>query len=254
MKRLLPLLFALPLFAIAVALSPAPAHAGSVGGINLSWADCGTAGTSNASSTCLSNTGANVLIASFTPPVDINQFNGMAAVVDFTTDTNPMVAWWNLQAGGCRSGAMTGNFDFSGGPFTCNDVWAGSAVGAINIDNPIPPAQGSSATAPTTNHARVKVVCAIGTAPLAINTTTEYYVFKLTVTNAKTVGGACAGCLSKACIVFNDLLLTQPAGSGDYELTNPLNDRAPTWLGSGADCASVPVRAATWGQIKSLYR
>jgi hypothetical protein len=42
-----------------------------------------------------------------------------------------------------------------------------------------------------------------------------------------------------------DLLLDTPGPEGA--------NRA-TWQGSGADCDAVPVRARTWGLLKSLYR
>ena len=39
------------------------------------------------------------------------------------------------------------------------------------------------------------------------------------------------------------------------ETSGPSHANWVTWRGgSGADCAAVPVRARTWGQIKSLYR
>jgi len=253
MKRVLPLLFVLPLLATVIALTPQPAAA--VGGINLAWTDCGAAGTADKVVACTSNSGANILVGSFATPIDMSQFNGISAVIDVTTDTDPMVAWWNLQTGGCRAGSVSGSFDFTGGPFgPCTDIWAGAASGGTEYANP--PSSTTSATAPITNHARIRLVCAIaGTAPTLANGT-EYYCFKVTIGNAKSTGtGSCAGCLNKACIVFNSLLLTQPAGVGDAIVTNAIGSQQVTWQGgAGASCASVPVRTKTWGQVKSLYR
>jgi hypothetical protein len=251
MKRLLPLLFVLPLLATVIALTPQPAAA--VGGLNLAWGECGGAGTADKVSACTSNTGANVIYGSFAAPMDMAQFNGILAVLDVTTDTDPMVAWWSMQPGGCRAGALSGSFDFTSGPFTCTDIWAGAGSGGTDYANPL--SSGSVATASATNHSRIRLVCAVATAAPIVADGTEYYGFKVTLTNTKTTGtGSCAGCSNKACIVFNSLLMTQPAGVGDAFVTNAIGSTQVTWQGGGADCSSVPVHSKTWGQVKSLYR
>jgi len=218
------------------------------GDINLGWTDCpapyGT-GLTNLSPACNSNLGANVLVASFMPPVDMLQFNGHAGVVDLQVAASTLDPWWHLETGGCRVGKLTGSFDFTAGPFSCLDVWAGLASGGINL--------GTIGT----NRLRIRTVCAVpGVAP--ISSISEYYVFKLTISNAQTVGPlGCAGCLDPACIVFNNLLLTQPAGVGDYVLTTgPLQYvtwRAGTGVTGGCPAAT-PTRNTTWGTVKALYR
>lgn len=240
----------LPLLVIAIGFTPRPAAA--VGGINLSWDDCGAAGASDKLSTCLSNIGVNIMVGSFTPPAEMPQFSGMSAVLDLTTDTDPMVAWWNLQPGGCRVGSVSSVFDFVS-DISCFDVWAGAADGGMDYSNPVPYGYGS---APITNHAKIRIVCAIpGVAPVLADGT-EYYLFKVRVTNANTTGaGNCAGCPNKACIVFNQLLMTQRLGAGDYLLSAAISSARITWQGdSPASCNAVPARNRTWGQVKSLYR
>ncbi len=251
MKRMLPLFFVLPLLIAFVSLTPTPAAA--VGGMNLYWADCSPAGTIGKTSTCASNVGANILVASFAAPVAMTQLVGMEAVIDLTTDTDPAPPWWHMEPLGCRVGVATGSFDFTSGPFTCTDIWAGGASGGL--DYALPPSTPTTATAPTTNHARVRLVCAVPDMRTVAADGTEYYCFKVTIGNAKTAGaGACAGCTNKACIVLNSIDLVEPAGVGDYTVTNAISSAQCTWQGTGADCNSVPVHNRTWGQVKSLYR
>jgi len=219
------------------------------GDINLGWSDCPApygVGTTNISPACTSNTGANILVGSFSAPADMAELNGHLAVVDLQVAAATLDAWWHVETGGCRVGRMTGSFDFTSGPFSCGDVWAGLASGGINI-----------ATIGT-NRLRIKTVCAVaGVAPVAADGA-EWYVFKLTIGNQQSVGtGSCAGCTDPACIVFNNLLLTQPAGVGDYVLTSgPL--QYATWrLGTGVvgGCPeATPTRKGTWGSVKALYR
>jgi hypothetical protein len=66
----------------------------------------------------------------------------------------------------------------------------------------------------------------------------------------------CAGCADGVCIVFNQMTIFQTAGTpgGDYLVTDQDQRRTVTWQGGGFDCTTVPVKRATWGQIKSLYR
>ena len=58
------------------------------------------------------------------------------------------------------------------------------------------------------------------------------------------------------CIVFNSAALSEPAPAPDAILSGPPTGgrNVITWQGAGANCAAVPVRNRTWGQIKSLYR
>ena len=220
----------------------------AVGDINLGWNDCAMpygVGTSDIANNC-NNTGALTLVASFAPPVDMAEFNGHAGVVDIQVAAASLDNWWHMETGGCRAGRMSGSFDFVAGPFSCFDVWAGGASGGINLG-----LVGS-------NRLRVRTVCAVpGVAPILADGT-EYYVFKLTISKLQSAGtGSCAGCTDPACIVFNNLLLTQPAGVGDYTLTTGPAQYATYKAGTGVTggCpAATPTRSGTWGSVKALYR
>ena len=218
------------------------------GDINIAWNDCppgyGGVGLTNINPLCTSNLGANILVASFAAPVNMPQFNGHAGVVDIQVAAATLDPWWHVETGGCRAGKLTGSFDFTAGPFSCFDVWAGLASGGINI----------GITGP--NRLRVRTVCAVPTIS-AVTAGIENYVFKLTISNSQTVGPlGCAGCLDPACIVFNQILITQPAGVGDYTITTGPQQFA-TWKGGivGGGCpAATPTRSGTWGSVKALYR
>jgi len=246
MKRLLTLSKTLLATAALTALVTSAVHAG---GINLSWTDCGVAGTPNRTSACNSNTGANTLIASAIAPVVMDQLNGMAGVMDLQTNQASLSPWWHLETGGCRGTSLSFNFNFAGGPFTCFDIWAGGASGGIN----------ATAAFGGPNRMRIRAVCAVpGSVPA--DNVSEMYIYSLLINMAKTTGtGNCAGCTDGACIVLNSIQLTQPIGVGDYTLANALNNNFVTWQSGGGGIAggcpqAVPTQNKTWGSVKSLYR
>ena len=72
----------------------------------------------------------------------------------------------------------------------------------------------------------------------------------------KTVGtGTCTGRTEPACIVFNSLNLVPGVNQGEYLFHGTsAASNIFTWQGAGVNCALVPTRNATWGQVKSLYR
>jgi hypothetical protein len=225
--------------------------ASAQGGINLSWADCGTTGTLSRTFACTSNTlSGAIMIASAIAPVNMDQLNSEESVMDLQTNQAALSAWWQMGAGGCRAtGGMSSSADFTGGPFTCADPWQGGALGAMDY------AAGFGAP----NRARVRTVYAIG-GSTSIDDATEYYIFKISLLGSKSTGtGACAGCTDGACIVLNSIKLNQPAGVGDYVITTPITRNYVTWQAGGAGIsggcpAATPTQSRTWGSVKSLYR
>ena len=261
MKRLLSLSKTLLATAALTILVTSAVHA--QGGINLSWSDCGAAGTLQQNFACNTNSGVpHILIASAIPPIPIPAMVAMAGVVDIQTNQAALSPWWNFDptssnpaSTGCRSGppsSLSVSFDFTGGPFTCNDAWGGGASGGSDYHSQ----QGNVA-----NRSRLRVVCAVP-APIAVDNVTENYYFKATINNAKTTGtGACAGCTDGACIVFNSIELDQNPGVPNAVniVTNPLLHNYVLWQGGGGSVAggcpqAVPTKNATWGSVKSLYR
>src|SRR5438552_18447811 len=176
----------------------------SAGGINLSWNDCGAAGTANQTFACNVTTGAPfTAVASFIAPHPLPQFVGLASQVDVTTDQATLPDWWAHGTGFCRgTTGMSVSFDFTSGPFSCTDFWAGQAAGGFAYDVGF----GSP------DRARMRIQCAIPFGTQApVDPSSEYVAYRVTITRAKATGtGSCAGCSNPACIVLNEIQLFQP--------------------------------------------
>jgi hypothetical protein len=225
------------------------------GGLSLAWLDCdggGAGGAHNRVFACNTNTGGgHILVGSFVASSYLVRVTGFASVMDAQAATPGAQDWWQMRTGGCRgTAAMTSNFDFTGGPFTCLDYWQGGAIGGHQVNTPVGNRNRILATA-----ALPAMDSRIGPIPEG----TEVYCLKLTMNNSKTVGlGACAGCTTPVCIVLNQIFVTNEPGNpaGNKTITFPIANTA-TWQGgiSGEEClAATPAKNSTWGQVKSLYR
>jgi len=246
------------LFLVALAVSVSTnVSAGTVSGINLAWNDCGTFGTTNRTIPCTSNSGTNIIVASLVASAGLDSVLAITAVMDITTATDPLPSWWNMQAGGCRanpSSSISASFAF-GALSNCVDFWNGQGLGIADyqIDT-----FSSSATASPTNHARFRGVCGQGVGTVSpMVPGTEYYMCEILINNQKSVG-TCAGCSTPACLNLNVIETYQPNhGTPDLSFYDPPagGNATITWQGgAGANCASIPVKNKTWGQVKSLYR
>ena len=234
---------------IGLVLATRTSHAGA-GGLNLSWDDCGPYGSTTKTFACNTNAGSNAIVCSAIPPVAMPQFVAMAATIMFTADNVTLPPWWTFD--GCRGGFLPNplslDLNFVGGPFNCLDPWAGQASGGLNYTS------GYS----TPNNARFRMVCSVA-APSPLDGISENYFFRVVISNVKTTGaGSCAGCSIPMCIVLNQVELDQPAGIGDYVVTNPLNSQFVVWqsapLHTGGCPPGTPTRNTTWGSIKGMYR
>lgn len=216
-------------------------------GINLALGDCSIGGTSAAPvNLCTSSTGIALgLVGSVVPPAGMDRVVACEGYIDGQTAADALSPWWTLD--GCRSAALTFNFDFLAGPFNCNDFWAGLASGGGGI-SPVH-------TGP--NRFQIKLVGAT-VAENPIDPQMEHYLFKVNIGRTKSAGtGLCAGCTDAACLVMNRLVINQPAGVGDAVLTNPMYGNFVSY-GAGnilGGCpGATPSQNRTWGQVKSLYR
>ena len=259
MMRLFPR-FAVPLLLIAVMAANAMADPG----INLSWSECSTFGTADRTFACGVNTGSNSMYCSFFPPAGIDSMVAVLCVIDITSSSGLIPPWWGLGSGGCRSGKIGANANFTGltgcggGP-CCTDFWLGNGVPGLFYMSPFDSISFTTdATALNVNHARCKAVAGVVhdfNGPVDPNL--EYYAVSVQILNSLTTGGgSCSGCNFPVCIVFNSIAISEPAPIPDFILTGPPTGgrNQITWQGAGANCASVPVKNKTWGQIKSLYR
>jgi len=237
---------------IAGAMLALCAATASAEGINLSWNDCGLAGTQNATFSCGTNTGLNSAVASFDPPPGINQLTTITAQVDITTQA-PLPEWWKHGSSFCRGTTGLGiSFDFTAGPFgPCIDPFAGSMSGTFDYN--------VGFGSPERARLRLLGAAALENAA-AVSPGNEYYAFKMNLLRAKTTGtGACAGCNVSACIVLNEIRLVEPEGVGaDPTIFLPRERNFVTWqlpVSGPPGCPlSTPTNSKTWGQVKSLYR
>jgi hypothetical protein len=249
MRRCFPIAL-LALFAVT------PAYAGGTG---LAWDDCGSHGTSFKTFTCTTNSGADVLVASFVSPIPLDQLVGFEATVDLFSGLPAMPSWWSFTPGtGCRAGALSASTDFTSGPFSCADPWGGPMAVLWSYPPFIAP--------PDVARIRLVGTMAQGTTA-AVDDTSEYYAFKLRIAHAKTVGAtACAGCDVGMCIVLNSIKVVRAGGAGDYTLSGDPRQQLASWQCPGSmqvdayhnwycylPCPT-PVKSKTWGGVKSLYR
>jgi hypothetical protein len=228
----------------------------SAAGINLLWNDCSVGGSSGISFACNTNSAASAhtFVVSFVCPPGITAYVSNQATVIVQSDAATLPDWWAIKGTGqCRNGAATANADFTAGPFSCTDPWAGAASGALasyNVGFEQP------------NRGRMNLVFAVpGTLAQALNAGEEYYAFKVLILNTKTTGtGSCAGCNNGVTITCRQLQVQQPAGTpgGNAILENPADGGTSYcggWNSPVTVCAPVvATKNATWGSIKSLYR
>jgi len=224
----------------------------SAAGINLYWTDCSVAGATTRTFACGVNTGTNTLTVSFDPPAGLTTLNGLDMLIDLQSATDPLPQWWMFKnAGTCRLASLGANTVFS--LASCFEPWAGAGNGAVSA---------YIAPSSATNRARLAGTVSVGgTLAGPVSPGTEYYALNITINNQKTVGtGSCTGCLDPVCLVLNDMLLSQPAGTpgGSPRITNPLTSNFVTWQsypeGAGGCPGVTPAVNRTWGQVKSIYR
>jgi len=242
---------------MAAALLALTVGVASAAGLNLGWVDCAGlgAGLENRNFACAVNTGSHQLISSFVAPAGMLRVTGIAAVLDMQTSGAVLSPWWDFNSpsnpAGCRLGATLYSNDFSGVPGTgnCLEYFIASSGQGFNF----PGAGGPNRQRFKHGHAITAGDLSIG--PVAVNA--EVYASRIQILNVGTVGG-CGGCLDDACIVLNELLVTQEPGTpgGNFTLTNPAFRHHVLWQGGeGVICpGSTPTKKATWGSIKTLYR
>ena len=219
--------------------------------VNLSWNDCvlGPFAIGRAND-CTTNTGTmGTLFVSFSPPGTLPLYVAAQTSILLQTSGATLSPWWHFESGGCRgAGGLVSTADFTGGPFACADFWNGQQVGGYFYETPAPSL--------LPNSARLRSVFALPTALAGpIDNSKIWYAHKVTIFNSKTVGtGACSGCLDGACIVVNQINLSQPAPAPDVIITTGPQQIVTYRGATGTVCLeATPTRRMTWGSIKSLY-
>jgi len=247
----------LPVLAVAALLAFPASVARADGALNLAWTNCYGDGTpvSNMVFACNSNSGSHALVASIVAPTGATQLTGVEIFLDLVSMSAPMGNWWALfNAGSCRATSLTTDFVYGGSGPGCRTLWTAppASGGIFSYSSP-----GFIPVLPSnvwSQHSEIDIATTMPpAAPLAMTPGSEYFIANVRIDNALTTGtGACAGCTDPVCIAFTYAILSQ--ASGNVLVNTSSMNSAVTWQGTGADCGSVPVRKATWGAIKSLYR
>ena len=248
MKKTLLICGALLALAVPAFAQPYPPQ------VNLSWDDCvlGAYAVDKGNACTSSTQVVGLMFASFAPRDTMPKYEANISIIDLQTSAATLSPWWNFTAAGCRPTGLSISADFTAGPFSCADFWAGQASTGLAYETPSP-------SIPTANSARIHTVCGVAeTGAGEIDNGSLWYAYKLTLSKIKSTGtGSCAGCLDGACIVMNQMNLSQPAPVPDEVLTQG-PQQFVTYrggAGSGHLCpASTPTRKSTWGSVKALYR
>lgn len=248
-----PLWCAAALWLASLAGVPGIAAGGSGPGISLTWNDCSAGASASPTATfdCLVNVGQHELVAGFHLPQAVDSVVGLELVIDLQAATATLPPWWELQPGGCRQNLLDASADVAG--TSCTDPWAGNGTGLIADYQTGMPRGGAA-------QARIRAVVAVSPSDSARSLIAglDYSALRILLPHAKSTGPlSCSGCAIDVCLVFNSMWLrVLPGGSGDVYLDVPAGAGAQqaTWQGTAADCAAVPVRNATWGALKGMYR
>ncbi len=247
-----------PAFLVPVALLIAlalMAPAARAAGFDLRWDACpGDGGVSNRNFACDTEAGMNTLVASFRLDQPINSVALIEGVLDLiVANGQPVPAWWDFIS--CRPGSLNADATIYATAAACADWSPGTGfAGVIGYDG-----SGSIAPGDQASHRRIKVACTHDVPQPNLAASQDYFLFNVQIDNFLTIdtgGGECAGCSLPACIVLNSLRFLNTSFQVTLlETPNSAGSNFATWQGgSGANCMSVPVKQATWGAIKSLYR
>ena len=242
-------------------------------GLNLGWnLACPTTTLSavDTSFPCDDNTLSFTIIGSAVAPAGLSKVTAEELVFDLQEAGGVLQPWWRLEdanastPAGCRGtdpvtnpvGSLSLTAAFAGASTAvCKNYWATSASGGQNY---VPGFSGA-------DKARLQGVFARTAASAgALTSGVQYYVANIGLDTQHTIADptdptiyVCAGCADGVCLVFNSCKFDQPPGTPNGDITVGTVDQRQnvTWQGGGTvDCQAIPVRRATWGKVKSLYR
>jgi hypothetical protein len=237
----------------------AAASAARASGMALRWNSC--EGASNRNFACDVSTGADVLVASFSPPAGVGTLTGVSVHARISAAEGAVPPWWQMSSrGGCRNSSLSASYSV-GDETDCEDPWQGQAMGGI-------------AAYDTDGQGVVfQVAVAVpSTVAQAVSSGRTYAAFKLFVNHQRSTGAAgCTGCSVPMCITLVDMTLGQPNTQGCNPVDNPgcvrdpimLTDGIPgmggasnvvTWQGGTPRCGAGAPKPSTWSDLKKRYR
>jgi len=260
---------------LAGALLPlAPSLAVGAPGLNLGWnyaCPTTTASAADMSFACNDNGALFSIIGSARAPAGLSKVTAEELVFDLQESGGALSPWWHLEdasgpaPGGCRgadpainpAGSLSLTTDRTGlSTAVCKGYWGTSSSGGQTYV----PGYGGP------NRARLQGTFArTPSGAGALIADVQYYVSNIGLDSQHTIPDptdptlyVCSGCQDGVCIVFNSCKLIQPPGTPNGDITVNTTDfrNFVTWQGGGTiGCPqAVPIRRATWGRVKSLYR
>lgn len=232
----------------------------SASGLSLNWDGCAADGrVGNKASACTSNAGsAGTIVATFNLSEDVLAVGGFDVFLDLVSADTVLPAWWTTF---CRT-PFSLNAVIEATALNCHDWSGGAASGGLA-------AYGGCSNSP--NAARMLagfvIVPARTVDVLALPADgSEYFVFNIVVSNAKSSAaqgaGSCAGCDAPAVVMFSGLrmfsgaetvaIFGSPQSPGSNMVSWQGGAGVPWWLFNG--CQLTPTHRSTWGAVKALYR
>jgi len=256
------------LLAAALMVVTATMASAQRGALSLGWSSCRVhgGGAPVATFACTTNGGPGaLLVGGFIPSAtaNLNSLNSAFLYVDIY-QLGSLDAWWQFTdppVTGCRPLSIWGlNFDNGSGAAICDRSYWGDVGNPVAADRFFYPSYAA-------NHGTLRLLTAVD-AQVAQSTPqipvgAESYVFGARLGRALSTGaGACAGCLNRTCLYFalaeffqTNLDNFNVGEVGGANIPQPGNAYVGWQLNvAETGCAGTPVRNATWGSIKSLYR
>lgn len=231
------------------------AASASAAGIDISWNDCvlGSSTTAtNRNFTCLGATNQNYqLFFQFRTPVAMPHFVAITMYVDIVPiASGPLAPFWHYEGNGCNGSAVKGAQISGAIPATCAvnylEPWGGGPDGTFAI----------AAYGADFQRAGLGHLIALGARgdgfPITANT--NYYGAHIQFNNRNR--HTCFGCTQQATVLWELARFESNDGSPAVDISNPDNGTNCVGInGAGAGtCGALPVKATTWGAIKSMYR
>lgn len=245
---------------LCAAMTLAASSAFAVGGIDISVGACpGNVGAvgDNIPIDCAGGAGV-IILGTWGPAEAISDLVALDGVLDlYVAGGLDGAGFWDFDPSGCNNGALQTSQARPGTgcatPVAYTASWAvagsGTAVAAYY-----------PGTGVRNKTLRMAFTCFRPTL-LSVAAGQKLFGFQLIVDGANAVeaGGACVGCGQVISLAWNE---GTPGAAGGLAAATSLTSPTGNFPGfgncaglSGApDCAAVPTKKRTWGQLKSLYR
>lgn len=234
------------LLVVALLTVASSAHAA---GMALRWGSC--EGFANRNFACDGNSGAEILVASFSPPAGVAALSGVSVIGHISGVDGSVPVWWQMvNRGMCRNSSLSTSFMVSD-ETACDDPWMGQGMGGI--------------AAYRTDGQGIEFQIAVAVPEHAVQPASAgrtYAAFKLMVNHQRTSGaGSCEGCSTPVCITLESMTLGQPNKNGlkSVVLTQGISGmggaaNVVTWQNGTPRCGAGAARPSTWYDLKKRYR